>query len=75
MMESAAVILEIDGQCHEFSHAVVASMLGDPNVPSEIVYDHVLILKDHGATILAIPWPSGMTLDVALLAWAKTVER
>ncbi len=74
-MDSAAVMLEIDGQCREFSHAVVANMMGDPNVPSEIVYDHVLILKDHGVTILAIPWPVGMSLDAALYAWAKTVER
>ena len=75
VFDSAAVVLEIDGQCREFSHAVVASIMGDPNVPSEIVYDHVLILRDHGVTLLAIPWPPGTTLDAALLAWAQTVER
>ena len=52
-----------------FTKQTVCGMFGWSFTPKDI-----LILEQDGVEVLSIPWPDGLTLDQALLAWAESVQ-
>ena len=73
-MTSSAIVLSLTGPEASFSQRNVMSMLFGNGAKDCPQFEHVLILELNEETVLAIPWPDGLALDEALLAWAETVS-